>query len=42
MDEKAMAQRIAEKVSQKGGRAYIVGGCVRDKLMGRVSFDMDL
>ncbi len=42
MDEKAMAQRIAEKVSQKGGRAYFVGGCVRDKLMRRENKDLDI
>ena len=27
-----MAKRLAEKVRERGGRAYFVGGYVRDKL----------
>ena len=37
-----IAERLAALVSEKGGRAYFVGGCVRDSLMGRVSMDVDI
>ncbi|HVH30011.1 MAG TPA: HD domain-containing protein [Vicinamibacterales bacterium] len=36
------ARRIAESVRAAGGRALIVGGWVRDRLMGRDSKDVDL
>jgi tRNA nucleotidyltransferase (CCA-adding enzyme) len=36
------AQRIALAVREHGGRALIVGGWVRDRLMGRRSKDVDL
>jgi tRNA nucleotidyltransferase (CCA-adding enzyme) len=36
------AHRIAEAVRQAGGRALIVGGWVRDRLMGSESKDIDL
>ncbi len=40
MSEQARA--IAQAVQQAGGRALIVGGWVRDRLMGRESKDVDL
>lgn len=36
------ALEIAEKVKNAGGRAYYVGGCVRDFVMGRECFDTDM
>jgi tRNA nucleotidyltransferase (CCA-adding enzyme) len=36
------AQQIAEAVRDAGGRALIVGGWVRDRLMGRDSKDVDI
>ena len=38
----AMARRIAAEVAGAGGRTYYVGGCVRDRLMGRESKDIDI
>lgn len=35
-------QQIAEAVREAGGRALIVGGWVRDRLMGRESKDVDI
>ncbi len=40
--ELSMARRIAEAVADEGGRAYFVGGYVRDGLRGRPSKDIDL
>lgn len=37
-----MARRIAEKVAEQGGRAYYVGGLVRDKLLGMENKDVDI
>ena len=37
-----MARRIAEAAAAEGGRAYFVGGFVRDRLMGRENKDIDL
>ena len=34
--------RLARAVSAKGGRALMVGGCVRDRLMGRGAKDWDV
>lgn len=36
------AKKIAEGVAECGGRAYFVGGCVRDELLGRESKDIDI
>ncbi|MDQ3149990.1 MAG: CCA tRNA nucleotidyltransferase, partial [Chloroflexota bacterium] len=38
----AQAVAIARAVEEAGGRALIVGGWVRDRLMGRESKDVDL
>jgi tRNA nucleotidyltransferase (CCA-adding enzyme) len=38
--EKVM--RLARAVSEEGGRALLVGGCVRDRLMGRPVKDWDV
>lgn len=37
-----MAIRIAEKTAEAGGRAYFVGGFVRDSLLGKITKDIDL
>ncbi len=37
-----MARTIARLVSERGGRTFFVGGCVRDKLMGIQAKDLDL
>ena len=37
-----MARRIAEAAAAEGGRAYFVGGFVRDRLMGRDNKDIDI
>ena len=34
MTDLEAAKRIAELTAQRGGRAYFVGGFVRDELMG--------
>lgn len=37
-----MARRVAEAAAQAGGRAYYVGGFVRDRLRGKASKDVDI
>lgn len=37
-----MAEKIAAAVAQAGGRAYYVGGFVRDRLLGRDCKDIDI
>lgn len=37
-----MARRVAEAVAAAGGRAYFVGGLVRDHILGRENKDVDL
>lgn len=34
-------KKIAEEIKQKGGRLYLVGGAVRDKLLNKVNHDED-
>ena len=41
-NELSMARRIAEAAAAEGGRAYFVGGFVRDRLMGRENKDIDI
>ena len=36
------AKELAEKVKEKGGRAYFVGGFVRDRLLGIENKDIDI
>ncbi len=33
---------FAKKVAELGGRAFLVGGCVRDQFLGRISHDHDI
>ena len=37
----SLAERIASFVREQGIEAYLVGGCVRDALLGRSSHDLD-
>ena len=37
-----LARKIAELVQIRGGRAYLVGGCVRDQLLGLDYKDIDI
>lgn len=37
-----MARAIARRAAALGGRAYYVGGCVRDGLLGRETKDLDM
>ena len=40
--ELALAREVAALVRSLGGRAWLVGGCVRDALLGRPCHDFDL
>lgn len=40
--DRNMAHRIAELAAEQGGRAYFVGGYVRDGLLGRENKDIDM
>lgn len=42
MDARTMAVRLAEAVHDQGGRTFYVGGCVRDRLRGVPSTDIDV
>jgi tRNA nucleotidyltransferase (CCA-adding enzyme) len=37
-----LARRVADAVARAGGRAVLVGGCVRDRLLGIESKDLDV
>jgi len=41
-NEKNLAEKLATLAAQNGGRAYYVGGCVRDALLGIESGDVDV
>ena len=42
MQELEIARLLAEDVASEGGRAFFVGGYVRDRLMGRETKDIDV
>lgn len=37
-----MSRKIGEKIAEKGGKCYYVGGCVRDEILGRPIKDIDI
>ncbi len=37
-----LSRKIAKSVEEHGGRAYFVGGCVRDRLLGTENKDIDI
>ena len=41
-DNLKMAEKIAASVAERGGRAFFVGGCVRDRLLGMENKDIDI
>ena len=42
MDDLLTVREIAEKVAENGGRVYLVGGCVRDEILGKENKDIDI
>lgn len=40
--ETELVHKIAQKIKDRGGTAYYVGGCVRDKLLGKENKDIDI
>ncbi|HXX71120.1 MAG TPA: CCA tRNA nucleotidyltransferase [Candidatus Acidoferrum sp.] len=42
MDARALADRICRTLREAGHQAYLVGGCVRDILLGRAAADYDV
>ena len=42
MNEETLCKKIAENIEEHGGRAYYVGGFVRDRLLGRENKDIDI
>ena len=38
----AQAAKVIQKLEQHGFEAYIVGGCVRDSILGRPPGDWDI
>lgn len=41
-NDRKMAHKIAEIVSDRGGKVYYVGGYVRDKILGKANKDIDV
>ena len=37
-----MCRKIGQKIAEKGGKCYYVGGCVRDEILGRSTKDIDI
>ena len=42
MNDMDMAIKIAKQVSKNGGRTFLVGGCVRDEILGKETKDIDI
>lgn len=42
LNNEELVQKLAERVSDCGGRVYFVGGCVRDWLLNRENKDIDI
>jgi len=42
VDSRQLADSIVERLRASGHRAFLVGGCVRDLLLGRVPKDFDV
>ena len=42
MDARALAERICRRLKDSGHQAYLVGGCVRDIVLGRRPVDYDV
>lgn len=42
MRDMDMAIKIAKQVSENGGRTFLVGGCVRDEILGKEIKDIDI
>ena len=42
MTPRELAEQICRTLRQSGHQAYLVGGCVRDLLLGREPFDYDV
>lgn len=42
LNSEEMSVKIAQKVAHHGGRAYYVGGCVRDRLLKKATKDIDI
>lgn len=41
-NEDVLIKKVAEKIAEKGGKIYFVGGCVRDKNLGLENKDIDV
>ena len=42
LDQEPLRRRVVEFLRADGGPSYLVGGSVRDALLGRRSYDLDL